>query len=213
MDEYRARWTISAMCRVFALTRQGYYAWKHSQPSERSVRRERVGARICSLYEQSYGSYSSPRLTQILRKESHCISRKTVAALMRMLGLTATRKRRFRPTTDSRGTLAPAPNLLQRAFRVQQPDRVWVSDFTELPCRNGKAYAVAIMDLCSRRILGITVSRTPCKHKRCLRLFKMPAQHDESFLSNLLFSTLIREANTMQKCSELHLSNTTSAKA
>ncbi|MBK9183256.1 MAG: transposase family protein [Ignavibacteria bacterium] len=37
-------------------------------------------------------------------------------------------------------------------------DRVWVSDFTELPCRNGKAYAVAIMDLCSRRILGITVS-------------------------------------------------------
>jgi len=39
-------------------------------------------------------------------------------------------------------------------------DKVWVSDFTELPCRNGKAYAVAIMDLCSRRILGMVVSHS-----------------------------------------------------
>ncbi|MBK7186923.1 MAG: DDE-type integrase/transposase/recombinase [Ignavibacteria bacterium] len=48
--------------------------------------------------------------------------------------------------------------MLQRALNVPAIDRVWVSDFTELQCRNGKAYAVAIMDLCSRRILGITVS-------------------------------------------------------
>jgi putative transposase len=51
-----------------------------------------------------------------------------------------------------------APNLVHRAFYIPSVDRVWVGDFTELLCRNGKAYAVAIMDLCSRRILGITVS-------------------------------------------------------
>ena len=77
---------------------------------------------------------------------------------MRNPGLRASKKRRFRPTTDSSKTLAPALNILQRKFNIKEINRVWVSDFTELPCRNGKAYAVAVMDLCSRRILGITVS-------------------------------------------------------
>ena len=77
---------------------------------------------------------------------------------MRSEGICVKPKRRFRPTSDSSKTLAPAPNVLQRAFDVAEINRVWISDFTELPCRNGKAYAVAIMDLCSRRILGITVS-------------------------------------------------------
>lgn len=66
-------------------------------------------------------------------------------------------KRRYHPTTDSSKTLAPAPNLLQRQFAIRELDRVWVSDFTELLCRDGKTYAVGIMDLASRRILGINV--------------------------------------------------------
>jgi len=111
-----------------------------------------------SVHEQSNGTYGSPRMT--LRNSGEVVTRKTVEKLMRRSGLQATRKRRYRPTTDSTHTLAPAPNLLQRAFVVKDTDRVWVSDFTELPCRNGKAYAVAIMDLCSRRILGMVVSHT-----------------------------------------------------
>lgn len=77
---------------------------------------------------------------------------------MRTSGIRGTQKRRCRATTDSTKTLAPSPNLLQCAFDVRQINRVLLSDFTELPCRSGKAYAVAIMDLCSHSILGITVS-------------------------------------------------------
>ena len=110
------------------------------------------------VFTASNGSYGSPRITRQLRADGIKVTTKTVEHLMRSSGLSAVQKRRFRPTTDSSKTLAPAPNLLQRAFTVKQIDQVWVSDFTELPCRNGKAYAVAIMDLCSRRILGVTVS-------------------------------------------------------
>ena len=97
-------------------------------------------------------------MTMQLRKDGHIVTHKTVEKIMSQSGFRASQKRRIRPTTDSSKTLAPAPNILQRAFDVKELDRVWVSDFTELPCRNGKAYAVAVMDLCSRRILGITVS-------------------------------------------------------
>ena len=92
------------------------------------------------VFTASNGSYGSPRITRQLRADGIKVTTKTVEHLMRASGLSAVQKRRFRPTTDSSKTLAPAPNLLQRAFAVKRTDQVWVSDFTELPCRNGKAY-------------------------------------------------------------------------
>lgn len=160
MDERRARWPLMAMVRALQVTRQGYYAWKRRVPSQRALRQQRLQAQISDVFEQTNGTYGSPRITRALRKGGEVVTRKTVERVMRKAGMRVTPKRRYRPTTDSSQTAAPAPNLLQRSFAVQQINRVWVSDFTELPCRNGKAYAVAIMDLCSRRILGITVSCT-----------------------------------------------------
>ena len=158
MDDRRAQWPLSAMCRALVVSRQGYHQWKHRTPSTRAQRNTRLTKRIRDVFVQSRSTYGSPRMLCVLRNDGEVISKKTVERLMRNASLHASQKRRFRPTTDSSQTHAPAPNLLQRSFNITQIDRVWVSDFTELPCRNGKAYAVAIMDLCSRRILGITVS-------------------------------------------------------
>ena len=158
IDEHRARWPLATMSRALQVSRQGYYAWKQRVPSQTTQRRAMILERAKEVFEASNGSYGSPRITRELRCDGIIVTPKTVERVMRTAGLSAVQKRRFRPTTDSSKTLAPAPNLLQRAFTVKRTDQVWVSDFTELPCRNGKAYAVAIMDLCSRRILGVTVS-------------------------------------------------------
>jgi putative transposase len=160
MDDHRAKWPLLAMARALQMTRQGFYAWKKRTPSLRTLREQHLTTQITEVFEQSDGTYGSPRMTHALRSRGQVVTRKTVERYMRKAQLRVTPKRRYRPTTDSSQTLAPAPNLLQRSFNIKQIDRVWVSDFTELPCRNGKAYAVAIMDLCSRRILGITVSYT-----------------------------------------------------
>ncbi|MBN9400655.1 MAG: IS3 family transposase ['Candidatus Kapabacteria' thiocyanatum] len=160
VDERRAKWPLKLMCSALGISRQAYHAWKSRRPSERHLRHERLRLHIRQMHEASNGSYGSPRLTHALRREGEVISRKTVERIMQVAGIRANVKRRFRPTTDSSKTLVPAANLLQRSFDVHRPDKVWVSDFTELPCRNGKAYAVAIMDLCSRRILGMVVSHS-----------------------------------------------------
>lgn len=151
---------MALMCRVLGISRQGYHDWKRRTPSQRSKRSEQLVSRLRDLQVQHKNRYGSPRMVEELRKDGERISQKTVERLMRTAGLRACRKRRYRPTTDSTRTLHPAPNLLNRAFAVERTDQVWLSDFTELPCRNGKAYAVAIMDLCSRRILAIVISRT-----------------------------------------------------
>ena len=160
IDENRARWDLSAMCRVLGVSRQDYYVWRKRGPSERVERQMRLLGLIRTVYKANRHAYGSPRITRELRKMGECVSYKTVEHLMRRIGLRAVGSRRFRPSTDSSQTTSPAPNLLAQRFQVAELDKVWVSDFTELPCRRGKAYAAAIMDLCSRRILGITVATT-----------------------------------------------------
>lgn len=157
MHDHRCQWPLRIMARVLDVTRQGYQAWTVRLPSERLKRQRMLMGRIQEIHRSSNGTYGSPRMTDELRADGICVSYKTVERLMRVIGIRITAKRRFRPTTDSSKTLAPAANLLELDFSVTTPNRIWLSDFTELPCRQGKAYAVAIMDLASRRILGINV--------------------------------------------------------
>lgn len=61
-------------------------------------------------------------------------------------------------TTDSRGTQAPAPNLLARDFSAPAPDRRWVGDVTYLRTPEGFLYLAVILDLFSRFVVGWAIS-------------------------------------------------------
>jgi transposase InsO family protein len=82
---------------------------------------------------------------------------------MREEGLRARVKRRFRATTDSRHVEPIAPNLLERRFSVEEtrrPDRVWVSDITYIPTREGWLYLAVVLDLAMRRVIGWSMKST-----------------------------------------------------
>ncbi len=82
------------------------------------------------------------------------VSRKRVARLMRTAGLRGCEARRKPRTTVSDPTATPAPNLVQRQFDVGELDRVWVTDITYLPTAEGWLYLAALLDACSRRVVG-----------------------------------------------------------
>jgi transposase InsO family protein len=79
---------------------------------------------------------------------------------MRQESLSGRRRRAFKATTDSTHKLPVAQNLLARDFTVSAPDQVWVSDITYLPVEEGWEYLAAVMDLCSRRIVGWAMQST-----------------------------------------------------
>lgn len=62
-------------------------------------------------------------------------------------------------TTDSKNTAQPAPDLLQREFTVSRPDKVWVSDTTFIPTREGWLFLAVILDLFSRQVIGWAMSK------------------------------------------------------
>ena len=82
---------------------------------------------------------------------------------MRELDIAAKTGRKFKATTDSKHNLQMAENLLDREFVQDAPNRVWVSDITYVPSREGWLYLATILDLSSRRIVGWTMGARTTK--------------------------------------------------
>jgi transposase InsO family protein len=83
---------------------------------------------------------------------------------MRRQGLAARRRRRFRVTTDSHHPLPVAPNVLARQFARAAPDTAWVTDITYIPTGEGWLYLAVILDLCSRFVVGWSLSDRIARH-------------------------------------------------
>jgi transposase InsO family protein len=122
---------------------------------ERACRGGRdLAAQIRVAHEASRGRYGSPRVHAELCAHGRRVGRKRVARLMRGMGLSARRRRRFRRTTDSTHAFPVAPNLLGRDFTASAPGREWLADLTYIRTAEGWLYLAVVLDLFSRRAIG-----------------------------------------------------------
>ena len=123
------------MCRVFEVSRSGYYRWVKREPSRREVDNQKLDVEIREIYDQSKGRYGSPKITQELRDRGRRVGKNRVAGRMREAGLGSKVRRKYRVTTDSTHQFPVAPNLLKRNFKADSPNTVWVSDISVLQQR------------------------------------------------------------------------------
>jgi len=151
---------VVVMCDVLSVSRSGYYAWARREPSLRAKRDEALKAAITDSHRRSRGTYGSPRVHRDLLAAGQRVGKKRVERIMRTEGLAAKRRRRFRRTTDSNHALSVAPNVLARSFSVPAPNRAWVTDVTYVWTLEGWLFLAAILDLCSRRVVGWATSAT-----------------------------------------------------
>jgi len=154
IDAERAHYPVELMCRCLEVSRAGYYAWRGRPPSSRSTEDARLRVAIGVSHAASRGTYGSPRVHRDLRDQGRRVSRKRVARLMKDAGLAGRHKRRFRTTTDSKHSRPIAANVLMRQFDVEAINVAWATDLTYLATLDGWLYLAAILDLCSRRVVG-----------------------------------------------------------
>jgi transposase InsO family protein len=150
----KAHFEVRRMCRVLGIAPSRYYDWERKQQSERARQEAELLASIRRIFAKFRGRYGAPRVHGELAREGVAVSRKRVARLMREAGLRAKGSRKYKATTDSDHALPVAPNLLQRDFKTDRPNAVWVSDITYIWTREGWMYLAAIVDLYSRKIVG-----------------------------------------------------------
>lgn len=150
----KAHYSVSALCEALEVSRTGFYAWCHREPSEHSRRDERLRRRIRCFFTASRGTYGSPRILGDLADCGERVSRKRVARLMREEALRARAPKRFINTTKSQHSEPVAPNLLERNFTTTAANDVWVGDITYLPTSHGFIFLAVLIDLHSRRVVG-----------------------------------------------------------
>ena len=149
-----AKLPTGLLCRALKVSRSGFYAWTKRPPSRRDVEDSKLVPVIRACHAQSRATYGSPRVHKDLQALSYRVSRKRVARLMRREGLSGRPPRRYRATTDSKHSLAIAPNVVAREFHAAAPNRVWVTDMTYIWTWEGWLFLAAIVDVFSRRVVG-----------------------------------------------------------
>lgn len=152
------RYPIAELCDALSIGRSTYYGWRNRPPSRRSVEDATLVRLIRQIHRESRARYGSPRIHLELRELGHFVGRKRVARLMRASGLRARHFKRYKHTTQSGHRLPVAPNVLDRRFAVKRPDTVWAGDITYLWTCEGWVYLAVILDLCSRRVVGWSMS-------------------------------------------------------
>jgi putative transposase len=151
---------VTVLAPVFGVSRSGYYRWRGAKAGVRAVEDARLKSEIKTLHQQSRGTYGRPRLVAALRRDGVRTSGRRVARLLRELGLRARRKGGHRVrTTESRHRLVRWPNRLRELERLpHKPGVAWVSDMTYVRTREGWLYVAAVLDLASRRLLGLAMA-------------------------------------------------------
>ncbi len=118
------------MCDVLEVSRSRFYAWLRTPESEHSRANRVLLSEMRIAFDRSRQTYGSPRLTVELNESGVSCSENRVARLMRLGGIRAIGKRKYRVTTNSNHNHPVADNLLNRQFSVDQPNAVWLSDIS-----------------------------------------------------------------------------------
>ena len=144
---------MALMCRVYGVTRGGFYAWCGRGCSRRATDNAALLPRIQAIHAASRGTYGSPRVYQVLRRDGCTVGEKRIARLMHEHGI----KARVAQLTYTNPALvryfAQIPNR-QLELPVTGPDQVWVGDITYLKVGSLWRYLAVVLDKYSRRVLG-----------------------------------------------------------
>lgn len=155
----KGRWPITLMCEVLDVSASGYFSWDASRrrPSGRPGGRhsdEALLAHIRAIHEQLRAEYGWPRMHKELLARGIRVGKERVRVLMQRHGIRAKGKRRFVVTTDSAHRLPVAPDLVQRRFRPDAPNRIWTGDITYIATDEGWLYLAVVLELHSRQVVG-----------------------------------------------------------
>jgi transposase InsO family protein len=158
IEEHHGIHSVEVMARVLEVSRSGYYAWQGRAESDRARSNGALAEEIRRIQEEAKWRYGSPRVTAELRRRGMRIGHNRVARVMAEKDLGAKAKRRYRSTTRAAESRPVAENLVARNFTVAEKNAVWVSDITYVATGEGWLYLAVVLDLCSRRVVGWSMS-------------------------------------------------------
>jgi transposase InsO family protein len=165
IDDHRDQYGVEPICKVLPIAPSTYYARKAAeadpqQLSERARRDMALRPVIKRVFHENYGVYGVRKVWRQMLREGYDVARCTVARLMRDMGLRGVIRGKTQRTTFSNKADVCPLDLVNREFKANAPNQLWVSDFTYVSTWSGFVYVAFVIDVFARRIVGWRVSRT-----------------------------------------------------
>ncbi|MGX9173656.1 IS3 family transposase [Corynebacterium striatum] len=165
IDEYRNRFSVEFICKTLKknraggfITSRGYRQSKARGVSARGLRDAVLVERISAIHRDNYGIYGVRKMWHALHRDGIDIGREQTARLMRLAGVSGKGKGRLPLTTRKPNVPDLRPDLVEREFKAEGPNKLWVADITYVRTKKGFVYAAFVTDVYSRRIVGWALS-------------------------------------------------------
>ena len=153
-QQKQQEFSVDAMCEMLEVNRSGYYAHKNAEPTAHENEDQRLTTLIIKSFNESNHRYGAARIQADLRDWGEKVSRRRIRRLMIKAGLICKTTKKVKATTNSKHNEAISPNLLNRNFKVNEPNKVWVGDITYIWTDEGWFYLATVIDLFSRKVVG-----------------------------------------------------------
>ena len=155
----KADFPLPVLLQVAGLARSTFFY--HQARLQASDPKEALKAALTGIFTKNHGRYGHRRIHLELLKQGWTVAKKTVLKLMRSLGLVCKVRRRKRYNSYQGEQGGIAPNVLNREFDADAPNRKWVTDVTEFSVGDRKLYLSPVMDLFDRQITSYTIGSSP----------------------------------------------------
>ncbi len=161
MKNHSSYFCVDQMAKILGVSRSGYYDFINRMPSKRAEYNEELVSKIKTIFAGTYQTYGSPRIHAELREQGFVCSRPRVARLMQVNGIQAKMYKKFKKTTkQSNKPYHRGEDLVKQNFSVSSPNNIWVADISYISVNNKWAYLAIVLDLFSRKVVGMAIDET-----------------------------------------------------
>ena len=163
VEQYRDTHGVEPICKVMQIAPSAYrrHAACQSKPELRSARAKKDDTlipQVEQVWQANMQVYGADKVWKQMNREGTAVARCTVERLMKRLGLQGVRRGKVvRTTVQDRAVPCPLDRV-NRQFKADRPNQLWVSDFTYVSTWQGWLYVAFVIDVFARRIVGWRVS-------------------------------------------------------
>lgn len=163
VDRYRDCHGVEPICKVLRIAPSGYrrHAARQRAPALRCARAKRdetLMLDIRQVWEANLKVYGADKVWHQMNREGKVVARCTVERLMRRMGIQGARRGKAVRTTIPDSKAVCPPDRVNRQFKAERPNQLWVADFTYVSTWQGWLYVAFVIDVFARRIVGWRVS-------------------------------------------------------
>ena len=159
ITQHKNAYPITLQCQVLGVSRNGYYQFvKNQENKPEDPDHQEMLEWVQDIAKSSDYTYGSRRMKKALNALGYPVSRNKARKLMREANVQARQRKKYKVTTNSNHRQPVFENRLQRDFEVAQPDQVYAADVTYIWTQEGWLYLAVVIDLCSRKIVGWSMS-------------------------------------------------------